>query len=185
MASIRDRNVTTIPRRTRRAALRCVLGAACVAAPLALLLYPGVARAGFALGADFDLGIPIGKGKFSIGPGVDGRAGWRIGLGPVFLQPELLGGFRSFGDATLGRVMAGARFGGGGFVQPSLFAHAGGAFGRVSGFAAHGGVALDFKIVPIFSLGLHAGFNLITDKVTDPSGLFKWVDVGIQAGLHF
>jgi hypothetical protein len=147
------------------------------------------ARAGVFLGAEFDGGAGFGMPPHTtIGPGFLATFGYRFGLGPVFLQPEIQGGYSVFPGADtpphVARVLGGARFGLGGLVQPQLFAHVGGGFTGApgSGPAIDGGIALAFKLIPVFSFGVQGAYNVVLDT---GNATMKWLSFGVHVGLEF
>lgn len=159
-----------------------------LAAAVAVLAVSGEARAGFFLGAELDGGTPINAPGLSTGYGFVGMAGYRIGLGPVFLQPELQGSYMVFpgtviaGKAT--RILGGGRFGLGRMVQPAIFAHAG--IGWVNGDnapALDAGLALGFKLIPFLRFGIQAAYNVVA--LSGQSSALKWVSYGAHVGVEF
>jgi len=147
------------------------------------------ARAGVFLGAEFDGGAGFDMPpNTSIGPGFLATLGYRFGLGPVFLQPEIQGGYSVFPGAEapphVARILGGARFGLGGLVQPQVFAHAGGGFTGAPGTgpAFDGGIGLAFKLVPIFSFGVQGAYNVVLDT---GDATMKWLSFGVHVGLEF
>jgi hypothetical protein len=141
---------------------------------------PREARAGIFFGAEADAGQGIG---FPMGakPGVGflGTLGYRIAVvGPLFLQPEAQGGYMVFpveaADAThVARVLGGARLGLAGLAgstslagifQPSIFGHTGVGWlsADANGIAADAGLALAFRLVPFFTFGAQASYNVVT-----------------------
>jgi hypothetical protein len=73
---------------------RCLQGL--VLLPLALLTLPAHADPGGRVAVDLDLGAPIGIDARSFAIGAAARLGWRFDLGPVWLQPEVGGGYVAF-----------------------------------------------------------------------------------------
>jgi hypothetical protein len=161
----------------------------CLAAA-ALLAETREARAGFYFGAEFDAGTllspPPGAKN---GWGFAGTAGYRFGLGPVFLQPEAMGQYLVFPfDMTdalhTTRVLGGARFGLGAMVQPQIFGHAGvGWLGSgLDGPAFDVGFALGFKLIPLLRFGAQVGYNVVTIRSADLAT--KWIEYGVHAGIE-
>ncbi|MFN7147222.1 MAG: hypothetical protein ACK4YP_25870, partial [Myxococcota bacterium] len=123
---------------------------------LAVLAVTSEAHAGLIVGGGLEGGAtltaPMTVGH---GHGFVGSAGYRLGLGPVFLQPEAQGSYMTFpgtrDSVHAARLLAGGRVG---FsmlvVQPALFAHTGigwmgpGRHGR----AFDMGLAVGFKVIP-------------------------------------
>lgn len=171
-----------------------VIGPIAGLAAAAVLAVTGEARAGFFLGAELDGGTPINAPGIGTGYGFVGQLGYRIGLGPVFLQPEAQGSYMVFpgtvsaGHAT--RILGGGRFGLGRLVQPTIFGHAGiGWVGEgINGPAFDAGFALGFKVIPYLRFGLQAAYNVITianDPRTQTSSALKWISYGVHAGIEF
>jgi len=161
--------------------LACLVPAAIAAS---LFLGTSSARAGeVALGAGVGVALPL-QNTFKAGVDVDGLLGYRLHVGPFFLQPEAVGGYRNLGDASLGRFGAGAHFGFGHLVQPQVYAHVGAAFGDVSGFNFDGGGALDLKVSVVY-VGVHAGFDILSNSAVGPASgnSIQWLDLGLHAGL--
>lgn len=158
------------------------------------------ARADVVIGGDFNIAAPLSVDDYSkLGFGFDARAGYRLGLGPVFVQPEVQFGYLSFNtdvDGFTGNLMqitAGGHVGLQGLVQPSAFVHLG--YGRLSssgpsditdgeslasaGLLIDAGLALDIKI-PYVSFGGEVGF---TDLTGDAG--FKFIHFGPEAHVIF
>ncbi|HVY49185.1 MAG TPA: hypothetical protein VHB21_25015 [Minicystis sp.] len=156
-----------------------------VAAGAACLASAGRAHAGeAALGAAVGVALPLESG-LDAGVDVDGLLGYRLHAARVWLQPELVGGFRGFGrNVDIGRVGVGARLGFGRLIQPELYAHVGGAFGDASGFNFDGGGALDLKVSLLF-VGVHAGVDILSTNAAGPvaGSTTQWLDLGLHAGL--
>src|SRR6185312_5638501 len=138
-----------------RRALLVALGSAAVIASV-----PRDARAGIFLGAQLDAGEGIGlpTGIKPAGIGFLGTFGYRIPIGPVFLQPEAQAGYLVFpadmgGAAGVARALGGLRFGKLGMFQPAIFAHAGAGWlgSDTNGPALDAGLALGIKLVPMLS----------------------------------
>lgn len=171
-----------------------------LAPPLAssvVLLASSEASAGVTVHLEQDFAV-ITNGGSDIGFGLSGRVGYRVDLGPLWLAPELGGGYLSFGDIGRyslhpSRMYGGGRVGLGGFLQPQLYAHAGygwmGGLGDVSfrGAMFEVGVALDVQLLPIFGIGTHLGYasndNINGGDVAQEA--FNWVNFGVHAGLTF
>ncbi len=167
---------------------RALLGTVVPALVAGLLLTASrEAAAGPSIGADFNLGKPVGDTGGSLTTGIDGRLGYRIGLGPIFLEPEIGGGYLAFSGSGasqhLERVFAGGRFGLGGLVQPQIYGHGG--YGWITS-DLHGpegdvGFALNFKLIPYFHFGAQVGYNVVSTDF----GAAKWVNFGLNAGVTF
>lgn len=172
--------------------------AACLAATAVVLAAPREARAGLFLGGEFNAASPLGAPTgYQNGYGFVGTLGYRIGLGPVFLQPEAEGSYLTFpfeqgaGPATHAtRVLGGGRFGLGALVQPTVFGHTGvGWLGEgVNGRAFDVGFALGFKLIPYLRFGGQIAYNVITiqnDPRTMGTTAWKWLSYGANAGIEF
>jgi len=174
-----------------------LFAAPCVAFSVILFGASREAHAGLAIAADGHLGVALSDpNKNTLGGGLSGRVGFRIDLinfdvGPLFITPEIGGGYWTFGDAAHpGRIFAGGRIGLGSRFQPALFGHAGyglvrsGASYNYEGFTADGGLSLEFQIVPTLGVGIHGGY--VTNRYSD-AGLQKsvdWVDFGLQVTIN-
>jgi hypothetical protein len=167
-----------------RKLLPCLISGSC-AALLVCLVAEEAHAADLVLGAQAGVAVAT-QDVVKLGFGVDGLVGCRFQPGPVWVQPEAMGGVRGFGNnaedadfsATFGRVTAGMRVGLGGLVEPQVYAHLGGAFGGASGFTADVGGALDLKLSRLF-IGAHVGFAGIAQNRQN----LDWIDIGGHIGL--
>ncbi len=149
---------------------------------------PRAARAGVFLGAELDAGggfdMPAGT---HVGYGFLASIGYRILLGPVFLQPEAEAGYSVFPGAFTpphaARNLGGVRFGFGGVVQPAIFGHAGAGWltSNIAGPAFDAGLSLSFKLVPFFLFGAQAAYNVV--MVLSDGTATRWVSFGVHAGV--
>jgi hypothetical protein len=161
------------------------------AAAAAVLASPGEARAGVFLGAEFDAGTVIHPPiSTKTGYGFLGLIGYRIGLGPVYVQPEAQGGYMVFAtDAAdhthVGRIMGGGRFGLSGIIQPAIFGHAGAGWldSNTNGPAFDAGLALGLKLIPFLRFGAQAAYNVVPIKSTGLAT--RWVSYGVHAAVEF
>jgi hypothetical protein len=172
-------------RRTLLAALAPCLAAA------AVLASPRAARAGIFLGAEIDgeegTNLPGGA---RAGLGFLGTFGYRIHLGPVFLQPEARAGYLAFPDAAVGDLahvasaLGGLRFGLLGRIQPSIFGHVGVGWldSDADGPAFDAGLALGFKLIPLLSFGAQAAYNVVTLTSGEPAP--RWVSFGLHLAVE-
>lgn len=144
-----------------------------------------------ALGAEAGVAVPVGaQGGARIGPAVDGFVGYRLHAGPIWIQPEAMGGYRHFGNSCqdaecgggFGRLTGGARLGLGGLIQSQAYLHLGAGFGDVAGATFDAGVAADLKISLVF-VGVHGGFGTLAVSHA-PVG-YNWVDLGGHVGVLF
>lgn len=158
-------------------------------AALAVLVSVREARAGFYVGAEMDASSPISAPTARTGFGFFGTLGYRLGLGPVFIQPEAQAGYLSFLTSTASapratRILGGARVGLARMVQPTLFGHVGiGWLGAgQEGPALDAGFALGFKVIPYLRFGGQVAYNVVT--VPSASSL-KFISYGAHAGIEF
>ena len=171
-----------------RPALLAAALAPCLSAAL-LLATPREARAAVFLGAELEgaqgLGLPGGPGV-----GFAGALGYRIGIGPVFLQPEAQGSYMIFPRDTVGashilRILGGARVGLSGRFQPAIFGHAGAGWfdADTNGPAFDVGLAMGFRLIPLLRFGAQAGYNVM--MLASPSAVARWVSYGAHVGVEF
>lgn len=171
----------------------------------ALLVVPQAARAEWQLAADANLIFPTGENfDDKVGFGIDGRLGYRVPTPMLYLVPELLVGYVSFAepdndllpDASVFRLMGGARLGFGTFLRPSVFGHIG--YGHLSvsdgksilenparlddesAFHWDAGLALDLTILPILDLGVQGAYNRL-----EFDNAIEWWSLGVHAALVF
>lgn len=150
------------------------------------------ARAGIAVSAELDAaqGIELPSGARA-GYGLGGTLGYRIGIGPIFVQPEAQGSYFAFPAGTGGiqtrmlRLMGGARVGLLGRFQPTVFAHAGGAWldTYTSGRSMAAGFAMGFKLLPVLIVGAQAAYNVVS--VSGTLGTPRWVSYGAHVTVDF
>jgi hypothetical protein len=177
--------------------LRLGLAPALAAAGVALLASPEARANGVTLHAEQDFAF-LTNGGSNVGFGFSGRMGYRFELGPIWLAPELGGGyisFRDIGGYSLhpARIFGGGRLGLRGFVQPQIYGHAGygwlGGLGDINlnGAMFEVGVALDLRVLPILGIGIHGGYTSNENINGDAVGrdAFNWVNVGAHVGLTF
>jgi hypothetical protein len=147
------------------------------------------AHAGVFLGAELEgaAGFDMPPGTH-LGYGFLGALGYRIGIGPVFLQPEAQAGYTLFPGAFTpphaARVLGGVRFGYWGKFQPAFFAHAGAGWlgSDANGPALDAGLSLSFKLVPFFVFGAQGAYNVV--MVLSESSATRWVSFGLHAGVE-
>ncbi len=160
-------------------------------AVVATLVWAGKARAGISLRAELDgaQGIDM-PGGTRPGYGFAAALGYRIGLGPIFIQPEAQGGYLLFptdagGRIHVTRILGGAHFGLSGKIQPAIHAHAGVGWlsATTSGPALGAGLSLAFKLIPVLSFGAQADYNVVTVSGTGPAT--KWVGYGAHVAVDF
>jgi hypothetical protein len=151
-------------------------------------------RADTAIAADLDYAIPVDSNA-------DTGAGFGIRVGPQFhvpllvLTPELAFTYHGFaGDfgPRVYRGTAGLRVGVGEVIRPGVFAHLG--VGRMTAdspvvdaahtaFTYDAGIFLDFTLLPLLNIGVHAAYNHLNGEST--SANFQWVTLGAHAALVF
>jgi hypothetical protein len=162
----------------------------CLAALLASLASTREARAGIFLGAEYDAvqGIDL-PGVTRSGDGFRGTLGYRIGLGPIFLQPEAQGSYMLFptdaGDHIhVARAMGGARLGLSGIFQPAIFGHAGVGWldTFTDGRAFDAGISLAFKLIPVLSFGAQASYDVVTIASTGLAT--RWLSYGAHVAIE-
>ncbi|WP_044245227.1 hypothetical protein [Chondromyces apiculatus] len=186
-----------------------------LATPLAvaLMLVTSVASADIVIGAEADLAIPVGDSSddLSVGYGFLGRFGIALGVGPIEITPEIGGGYQAFpvdelavytgahlesareGTAGLGRAFVGGRVALDKDISPAVYARVG--LGYMStpgddyfGPTLGGGLALEFRYIPLLNLGVHVGYDsLILGE--NEAGVdvppVQWVALGAHVALQF
>ena len=75
-------------------------------------------------------------------------------------------------------------------VQPAIFGHAGvGWLGTyTTGSAIDAGISLAFKLVPLFSFGAQAAYNVVSvadTSPTAPGAATKWLSYGAHVAVDF
>lgn len=124
-----------------------------------------------------------------------GRLGWALGM----VVPEIGGDYWTFpppevaGRTQIYRAFAGARLELGDTVSPGVYAHLG--WGRLRtepvglpevvewGATYDLGLTLDFRFIPVLSLGLHAEYDWINPDA--PATRTRWLAGGLHAALEF
>jgi hypothetical protein len=185
------------PTRTSRARLPFTLATGLLAT--AALSFAPTVQAGPTVAADMDLGACVGQGITSYtrglapttgpvpGPaalyvaGFRIRAGWRFDIGPVWILPELGGGYdaerfqtgpttqsyplpRAFGGARAGLSLplaAALR------LEPAVYGHVGYAHYWLGGESDDGlandvGLSLDLRFLKYFIVGAQVGYEVVT-----------------------
>lgn len=156
------------------------------------------AHAGFFIGGEFDAAVPVALPTAATGYGFVGSLAYRIGLGPVFVQPEAQGSYMGFLSSSpvlpgqhATRILGGARVGLARMIQPAVVAHAGVGWlgeGRF-GHAFDAGLALGFKVLPLLRFGVQGAYNVLTvPNDTGNAGAttaLKWMSFGVHAGVEF
>jgi hypothetical protein len=143
------------------------------------------------IAVDFDYAAAISENQdIDAGTGGAIRLGREIDLLLVSLTPEVGGMYESFSGSPNTRVyggFAGGRLGVGKIIEPSVFAHVGVA--HIDGWqnrtapTLDAGLALDFTLLPLIDLGVHAGLNTL--MATREGNGVTWATAGFQAALVF
>ena len=148
------------------------------------------AHAGPTVSADLDLGTSLGGRNVASGTGslmapgpsplyivgFRARAGWRFDIGPLWLLPEIGGGYdveRFAGagvESSLPRAFGGARAGlslpllPALRLEPGVYGHAGFAQYQAddNGTAFDAGLALDLRILRRLLVGVQVGYDVVT-----------------------
>lgn len=187
---------TSRMRRTRHTALSALaLGVATFNAPAAWAEEgdsssgDGVGRTHIAV--DFDYAAALSSSQdIDAGTGGAVRLGRELDLLLVTLTPEIGGTYETFSGSPNSRIyggFAGGRLGVGKIIEPSIFAHVGVA--HIDGWQDRtapmldAGLALDFTLLPLIDLGVHAGINTLL--ATREGNGVSWGTAGIQAALVF
>jgi hypothetical protein len=157
-----------------------------------------------AIGADLEGAIPVNVPRFLDGNNLQGGGGFKLRIGEqirlrgVRFTPEIGYGFDHLfanddvGDAyswDMHRVFAGARLSFGRIVVPVIYAHVGYGWRTTgdrtvedaSGLAFDVGGAIDVRLVPQFSIGVHVEYSTIDAQPYTP----EWVALGVHADLAF
>jgi hypothetical protein len=131
------------------------------------------------LALDFDYAGAFSNDYIEKGGGGALRIGSELDLFIVTMIPEVSLGYHSFGgsenyDAQTFTGTLGGRIRFLKILEPGIFAHAG--IGRLGGYEPHtglaldAGVTLDFTLLPLIDLGLHAAWNRVFGD-SDHAGL--------------
>jgi hypothetical protein len=171
-----------------------------IATVLLMLAVPDDARADVLVGAD--AGAAIAIGDWSVDPGGPGfdariRLGYELPVPVVRLVAEVLGGYTAFPADDAGNApqnaltgRAGARIGIGGVIGPMLYGHVGYTYlhGEASdydvttaGMSYDAGLAVDFTLLPLLNVGIHGGYNAVTERDSSAT----WIDAGAHVELSF
>jgi len=150
------------------------------------------AASGTAIGADLDYTNGINEPAVGSGTGFNVRLGYKLDLLLVQLTPEIGGAYHTFsGDAgaKFSQGIVGGRLQFGKIIEPGLYAHLG--YGHLSaaegnghsGVTADAGVQLDFTLLPIIDIGVHAGYNGMLKS--DNRDAFDSYVLGLHGSLVF
>jgi hypothetical protein len=173
---------------------RLAHGLLACAALMVLALAPNPARADFMVGIDVDGVEPFESGA-AFGGGFGVRVGTQLHVPLLALTPELAFTYAQFGDdygPTIYRGMIGGRVAIGEIIRVGLYGHIG--LGRfaldLDGDDPSGtdvtydvGIALDFTVLPILNLGVHAAYNSFGED--DDREAFEWMTTGAHVEFVF
>lgn len=144
------------------------------------------------LALDGDAAIAVDPSRVSSGLGAGLRLGYELDAIVLSITPEIGGDWHAFGGdlaPTALRGVAGARLAIGAGVRPNVFAHAGiasianRADGSRSSSTYDGGVGLDFTLLPLLDLGLHAAYVVVPGTIEGPAN--RWVAAGLHVAFAF
>lgn len=151
---------------------------------------PAKAQAQTRLALDLDYAAGIGEGGIASGTGGAVRLGRELDLVVLSLTPEIGGSYHTFAgtrDASHYAGFAGGRVAFGKLIEPGAFAHIG--IGRLdarpraeTGPAVDVGLSLDFTLLPVLDLGIHAAYHAL---ILDDGRSFDWLRLGAHVALAF
>lgn len=172
--------------------LRVVNIALALGACASAWLAPSTARA-LQLGADIEYDIPTTDGDLDSALGFALRLGWPLHLPALVLTPEVGYHHATFGDdITLNRGFVGARIAIGEIFRIGAYGHVGvgnaafhipGPDQDVTDATYDIGGFLDFTLLPLLNVGVHAGYGHL--KGDDTFDALGWVPLGVHAELVF
>lgn len=173
------------------ARLAAHLAALTLAAAASLCLAPSTARADIALAGDLEFDAPADT-DLDTAPAFGVRLGWQHHLPLLVFTPELGYHHAAFGEAlTLNRALAGARLGIGEVFRIGAYGHIGvanAAYHSPSGDSSLTDITydvggfLDFTLLPLLDVGVHAGYARVRTDDRDP---LKWIPIGAHVALVF
>jgi|GEM_PF-835112 len=140
------------------------------------------------IAVDFDWGTALDAPGTKTGGGGALRLGQELDLLLVSLTPEIGGTYHAFGgndETRLYSGIIGGRLAVGKIVEPSIYGHLG--LAHVNGSENRtapimdAGLAVDFTLLPLIDLGLHAGYNAMLPR--DDGSALKFVTLGAQAAI--
>jgi hypothetical protein len=169
----------------------------CLSAAVALLvvaLVPNPARADILIGVDLDAVEPLDS-PAEFGGGFAVRLGDQLHLPAIAITPELAFSYAKFSEEygpSIYRGMVGVRLGILELIRPGVYGHIG--LGRYeldlpgedpsgSDLTYDLGVVVDFTLLPLLNLGVHAAYNRLTGN--DVRDDFEWLTFGVHAELVF
>lgn len=148
------------------------------------------ARADTKVALDLDFATGLDEAGVEAGTGGALRLGQELDLIVLSLTPEVGFSYHSFGgDAELTHYSGfiGGRVAVGKIIEPGVFAHIG--IGHASndivsdtGPALDAGVTLDFTLLPILDIGVHAAYDTLW---LDGGENLDWIRVGAHASVGF
>ena len=157
----------------------------------AVWLAPSTARA-TELGVDLESDLPT-DGDIENALGIAVRLGWQLHLPALVVTPEIGYHHANFSDdITLNRGFVGARIAIGEIFRVGAYGHVG--IGNVTYHVAGPdqdvtdatydiGGFLDFTLLPLLNIGVHAGYGRV--KGDDNFDALGWVPIGVHAALVF
>jgi hypothetical protein len=168
-----------------------------VATFFALTFAAAPSRAEIAIGADLDYAVPV-KSDAESGWGFGIRLGYQMHVPAVVLTPEIAFTYHDFSGNFAPKVyrgLAGLRLGIGEIIRPGVFGHLG--MGRFAidipgldsidishtAFTYDFGAFLDFTLIPIINIGVHAAYNHLNGG--NHADGFQWVTLGAEAAIIF
>ena len=154
-----------------------------------LWLVPSTARAEVAIAADLELDVPADY-DLETAPAFAVRLGWQLRLPLIAFTPEVGYHHVSFGDdVTIDRGFAGARLGIGEVFRVGAYGHVGvghatydSVAGDVTDLTVDVGGFLDFTLLPLLDVGVHAGYGRVK---ADGRTSLAWLPFGVHAALIF
>jgi hypothetical protein len=180
------------PLRPRHANIHVPVVALALAAAASAWLAPGRASAA-ELAADLEYDLPTTNGDLDSALGFAVRLGWQLHLPALVLTPEVGYHHAAFGDdVTLNRGFVGARVAIGEIFRVGAYGHVGvgnaayhipGPDEEVTDATYDIGGFLDFTLLPLLNIGVHAGYGHL--KGSDGIDALGWVPIGVHAELVF
>ena len=140
------------------------------------------------IAVDFDWGTALDAPGTKTGGGGALRLGQEFDLFLVSLTPEIGGAYHAFGgddETRLYSGLIGGRLAIGKIVEPSIYGHLG--LAHTKGLESRtapivdAGLAVDFTLLPLIDLGLHAGYNAMFPR--DDGSALRFVTLGAQAAI--
>lgn len=156
-----------------------------------LWIAPSTARAAVAVATDLEVDAPSNT-DLDAAPAFAVRLGWQLRLPLLVFTPEVGYHHVAFGDEiTLDRAFAGARLGVGEALRIGAFGHVGVGHATfhsaaedqdVTDVTIDAGGFLDFTLLPLLDVGVHAGYGRVR---ADDRDRVQWIPVGIHLALIF